>query len=402
MNILGKSQVSAQQMATYLIHRNPDASPWALAYAHLYLEEGEAEGVRGDAAWIQSCKETGNFRFIGGTAVTFEQNNFCGLGVTKKGMKGHSFSSPRLGIRAQIQHLKGYATSAPLHHPCIDPRYHYIHPKGKAPRFEDLAGKWAVPGYDTTQASSLEEAMAKGIGYGFDIVAGVYAMKALPFSPSAALPNGWKVAIDAGHGSETAGKRTPDQYREHWMNTKIAFYLNQALERCGIQTVKIAWEDEDGSNDPDLALSLRQQQIRQSGCQLSVSCHANAHGNGTVYTSAQGIETYIHSETDKAGDSAALAEAVQAYLVQGTPQKNRGVKKAAFALCNCLSLGTKASILIEYGFMTNEYEARLLKSDTFCQECAEETAQGICAYLGITYTPPLLLPLSCHPIEKRR
>ena len=167
-------------MAEYLIARNPEAKPWALDYAKLYLEEGEAEGVRGDGAWIQSCKETGNFKFNGSTAVTFNQNNFCGLGVTKMGMKGHSFSTPRLGIRAQIQHLKGYATSASLKNTCVDPRYNYIVPKGKAPRFEDLAGKWAVPGYDTSKASSLEDAMNKGIGYGFDIVNGVGIMKQIP------------------------------------------------------------------------------------------------------------------------------------------------------------------------------------------------------------------------------
>ena len=114
MNIIGKPEVTAYQMAAYLITRNPSAKPWDLKYAQIYLEEGNIEGIRSDGAWIQSCIETGNFKFTGGTAVTFEQNNFCGLGVTKKGMKGHSFATPRLGIRAQIQHLKGYATALPL------------------------------------------------------------------------------------------------------------------------------------------------------------------------------------------------------------------------------------------------------------------------------------------------
>lgn len=177
MNIIGRAEVTAEQMAAYLIEKNPAAKPWALEYAKLYLEEGEAENVRGDGAWIQSCKETGNFKFNSGTAVTFDQNNFCGLGVTKKGMKGHSFATPRLGIRAQIQHLKGYATAEPLNNLCVDPRYKYISPKGKAPRFEDLAGKWAVPGYNTKLASSLQDAMNKKIGYGFDIIAGIETMK---------------------------------------------------------------------------------------------------------------------------------------------------------------------------------------------------------------------------------
>lgn len=169
-------------MAEYLISKNPNAKSWALEYAKLYLEEGEAEGVRGDGAWIQSCKETGNFKFSGGTAVTFDQNNFCGMGVTSKGLKGNSFSTPRLGIRAQIQHLKGYATSAPLKNSCVDPRYKYISPKGKSPTFEELAGKWAVPGYDTRKASSLDDAIKKGVGYGFDIIAGIKEMKKIVVS----------------------------------------------------------------------------------------------------------------------------------------------------------------------------------------------------------------------------
>lgn len=107
INIIEKSECTAEQIAEYLIQKNSNSKLWALEYAKLYLEEGDAEGVRGDGAWIQSCKETGNFKFNGGTAVTFNQNNFCGLGVTKKGMNGHSFETPRLGIRAQIQHLKG-------------------------------------------------------------------------------------------------------------------------------------------------------------------------------------------------------------------------------------------------------------------------------------------------------
>lgn len=58
--------------------------------------------------------------------MTLDQNNFCGLGVTKTGMKGNSFSSPAEGIRAQIQHLQAYACTDRLEQKCIDPRYTYV------------------------------------------------------------------------------------------------------------------------------------------------------------------------------------------------------------------------------------------------------------------------------------
>lgn len=237
MNIIGKSEVTAHQMAEYLIAKNPSSKPWALEYAQLYLEEGNIEGVRGDGAWIQSCKETGNFKFVGGTAVTFDQNNFCGLGVTKMGLKGHSFSTPRLGIRAQIQHLKGYATSSPLKQACIDPRYKYINPKGKAPRFEDLAGKWAVPGYDTKKASSLEDAMKKGIGYGFDIIAGINAMKRISVNGIFGETKYYRVQSGA-FSSKSNADTLVNKLKSNGFNAIVKLYDNLYKVQIGAYTQK--------------------------------------------------------------------------------------------------------------------------------------------------------------------
>ena len=191
----------------------------------------------------------------------------------------------------------------------------------------------------------------------------------------------FKVAVDAGHGSNTAGKRTPDQYREHWINVCTASFCEQALKRCGIDVLRVAWDDNNAKDDEDVALSTRQKLIKANKCNVSVSFHANAYGSG--WNDAQGVETLISDKS--AGDSLNLANKVQAYLIKGTPQKNRGVKKQALAMCNCSALGVKAAILVEIGFMTNKAEADLMKTNAFCREQAEETAHGICDYLGVKY-----------------
>ena len=198
----------------------------------------------------------------------------------------------------------------------------------------------------------------------------------------------YKVAVDAGHGSQTAGKRTPDGYREHTINVKCAYYFDIAMKRCGIQTLRVAWNDTNSTDDPDVPLTTRQNQIRNAKCDISVSWHANAYGNGATYNSAEGIETLIHSNTARINDSYNLAVKVQNQLTNGTSQKNRGVKSANLAMCNCATMGTRASILIEVGFMTNLYEANLMKTDAFCLECAEEAAKGVCEYLGVAYISP--------------
>ena len=126
-------------MKSYLKKKNPSVPQSVLDMVPLYLSEGEAEGVRGDIAFAQSCLETGNFTFSG-SAVTLSQNNFCGLGVTQRGKTGLSFETAQLGIRAQIQHLKAYASTDKLRNERIDPRFRYV-TRGCAPYAEWLGQK---------------------------------------------------------------------------------------------------------------------------------------------------------------------------------------------------------------------------------------------------------------------
>lgn len=196
---------------------------------------------------------------------------------------------------------------------------------------------------------------------------------------------GIKIAVDAGHGSNTSGKRAPDGYREHYANVKVASYFAKAMDRCGISYIKTGWNDDNALDDVDTSLSARQRQIKVAKCDYSISFHFNASGNGT-YNSAQGIETFISNKS--AGDSLRMANTIHKYLIQGTTQRNRGVKTKALAMCNCGVMGTKASILIECAFMTNRYEEGLMKSDAFCRECAEEAAKGFCEYVGMKYVIP--------------
>ncbi len=137
--IMGKAKATAGQMASYLKKKNPSVAQSVLDMIPLYLSEGEAEGVRGDIAFAQSCLETGNFTFSG-SAVSLKQNNFCGLGVTQKGKTGLSFDTPQLGIRAQVQHLKAYASTDALVNGKIDPRFRYV-TRGCVPYAEWLGQK---------------------------------------------------------------------------------------------------------------------------------------------------------------------------------------------------------------------------------------------------------------------
>ena len=158
LKIMGKPQASIEQMRVYIEKVNPEVSDSVTKMISLYITEGSAEGVRGDIAFAQSCLETGNFTF-NGSAVTLDQNNFCGLGVNITGKKGCSFRTSKEGIRAQIQHLQAYACTDGLKQKCIDPRYTYVS-RGCAEYVEHLG----------IQENPKGQGWAAGKNYGTQII----------------------------------------------------------------------------------------------------------------------------------------------------------------------------------------------------------------------------------------
>lgn len=147
--IMGGAVATQEQCVRYLLSHNPypklNVSPQELvAY---YYEEGSRTGIRPDIAFAQALKETGYFRY-GGTVVP-AQNNYCGLGTTSATVRGAYFATPRLGVKAHIQHLLAYASTEKPVDGIVDPRYDLVRNSYGAQtltRWQDLNGRWAVPG----------------------------------------------------------------------------------------------------------------------------------------------------------------------------------------------------------------------------------------------------------------
>lgn len=172
--IMGEAVATAAQMALFCWSKNaePKLTSCSLEQlAEMFLEEGKAEGVRGDVAFAQSLLETGYFKF--GGIVLPTQNNYGGLGALNGDSTGQaaSFPDPRTGIRAQIQHLKAYGSTAALVNPCVDPRFKLV-VRGSAEFVEWLGsadnpnGKgWAVPGkgYGANIVKLLEQITAQAV-----------------------------------------------------------------------------------------------------------------------------------------------------------------------------------------------------------------------------------------------
>ena len=150
--IMGSSLTTVNQMVNYYNstgHKYPSgvyASKGASSideFCQIVYEEARVEGVRAEVLFCQAMKETGWLQF--GGSVKAEQCNFGGLGAVSSSASGASFGNVREGLRAQVQHLKAYASVLPLVNECVDPRFNLV-TRGIAPNLEDLNGRWAVPG----------------------------------------------------------------------------------------------------------------------------------------------------------------------------------------------------------------------------------------------------------------
>lgn len=175
MQIMGTSQTTVAQMVRYYKANASGYDTFKAKYngkydgclakggastinqfAQIFYEEATAEGVRVEVAFTQCMKETGFLKY--GGDVLPNQYNFAGIGATGA-VHGASFSNVRIGIRAQIQHLKAYGSISPLTNQCVDPRFNLVK-RGSAQYVEWLGIKENPNGYGWATSKS----------YGHDIV----------------------------------------------------------------------------------------------------------------------------------------------------------------------------------------------------------------------------------------
>ncbi|WKA59678.1 N-acetylmuramoyl-L-alanine amidase [Planococcus shenhongbingii] len=174
-----------------------------------------------------------------------------------------------------------------------------------------------------------------------------------------------KIMIDAGHGPNTPGKRSPDgRLREFHFNAAVADEVKKRLILDG-HSVFFSHQP-----DQDVPLHERTALANRLKADLFVSIHANAFGS--VFNDTQGIETFIY--TKSSADSIKFAGSIQQALILSTHRKNRSVKKADFAVLRDTGM---PAVLIECGFMTNREETELLKLDAYRKRCASAIAFGI-------------------------
>ena len=186
------------------------------------------------------------------------------------------------------------------------------------------------------------------------------------------------VVLDAGHDASNLTNKSPDgTYYEHEFTLDMANQIRAHLERCGVAVTE--------SRPDGGAVSLAQRCAVANGIaglDLFVSLHSNAAG-GSGWNSARGWSCYLYG----AGGARAEAAAAIVKEVRDAGVTVRSTPVVYDPELYVLKHTVAPAVLIEHAFHTNQEDVKNLKDGAWRAAVAAAEAQGIVAYLGLSWVP---------------
>ena len=192
----------------------------------------------------------------------------------------------------------------------------------------------------------------------------------------------YTIVIDPGHGGRDNG--TGKNVLEKTVNLKIALKLKYHLQSLGYKVLMTR------TKDKFISLNNRSIYANKNNADLFISIHANA-----AKTAVKGIETFVmtpagfSSTGSKTADhktyngnlydvnNSRLGYEIQKSLIINTKAKDRGVKKARFAVLKHVKC---PAVLIETGFLSNYTERKKLNNSLYQNKIAVAITKGILSY----------------------
>lgn len=189
-----------------------------------------------------------------------------------------------------------------------------------------------------------------------------------------------KILIDNGHGSNTAGKRSPDgRLMEYAYTREIAERLVCELRKRGLDAERIVREE------VDVPLTERCKRVNEYKASeaILVSIHCNAAGDGSAWMNARGWEAWTSvgkTKADKLATCLYDAAGRAGFKLRkdesdGDPDKEGYLYILKHTKC--------PAVLTENLFQDNKEDVDYLLSEEGKKVIVELHVQGICEYLGV-------------------
>ena len=189
-----------------------------------------------------------------------------------------------------------------------------------------------------------------------------------------------KIALDAGHGMKTAGKRCmkaidPNETREWWLNQRIATKVeNKLKEYEGVETLRVY----DITGATDVKLQTRCSKANEWGADVYCSYHHNA---GIAGGAGGGLVVITYDDSNEA---ISLRDALYNSLINaGLNKGNRSNPKVANKNLYVLNSTKMLAVLVEHDFMDSTTATPMILTDEFAENSANGWINFFETYYGI-------------------
>lgn len=182
-------------------------------------------------------------------------------------------------------------------------------------------------------------------------------------------PQMFKIALSAGHGMHTPGKRClkaldPKETREWWLNDRICDRVEQLLQAYeGYELLRL---DDSDDGEENIALAARVGAANKWDADLYLSVHHNAGINGG---SGGGIIAYSYPGAGK--ETTAWRDAFYDALIARTGLKGNRSQGKAEGNYYVLRQTTMPAVLLELGFLDSRTDVPIVLSAEYAEGCAQ-------------------------------
>lgn len=178
----------------------------------------------------------------------------------------------------------------------------------------------------------------------------------------------FKIALDAGHYSKTAGKRClkkldPNETREWTLNDRIADKVEIGLQAyTGYELLRL----DDPTGKKEISTEKRAKAANDWGADDLYSIHHNA---GIEGGKGGGIAVYVEKNAD--ANTVALQKALYKKLIEKTGLKgNRSNPTPKSNVSKVLTRSNMSAVLMELGFMDSTTDVPVILTEDYADQCA--------------------------------
>lgn len=187
-----------------------------------------------------------------------------------------------------------------------------------------------------------------------------------------------KIAIDAGHGLYTSGKRClksldANQTREWVLNDRVADALGAYLKSAGHTILRV--DDTDGSTDISLANRVRTANNWKADAYISV--HHNAGIGG-----GSGGGTVVYVSKNCSSKSVQLQNAIYKHAIEDCGLKGNRSDGTLASNFYVIKNTNSPAILIEVGFMDSKTDIKYILNPEWSKKMGVAIAKGVCDVYG--------------------